>query len=91
MSHERRKPDEPDDDDDQDDECGEYDPVDEAAFEAQQRLWIRTLLPVVNAPAQYDHDEPRVRYAVEMAAIAAAERIGRICRCDLNEPDEDNP
>jgi hypothetical protein len=74
-----------DDETDDDEEAGEYDPVEEAAFEAQQRLWVRTLLPIVNAPAQYDHDEPRVRYAVEMAAIAAAERIGRICRGDLIE------
>jgi hypothetical protein len=83
-----RRNDNDDDDDEQDEEAGEYDPVEEAAFEVQQRLWVRTLLPIVNAPAQYDHDEPRVRYAVEMAAIAAAERIGRICRGDLIPSDE---
>jgi hypothetical protein len=76
------------DDDEQAEACGEYDPVDEAAFDAQQRLWVRTLVPVALAPAQHEWNEPRVRYAVEMAAIAAAERIGRICRGDLDQVEE---
>jgi len=77
--------------DDVEEAAGEYDPVDEAAFEAQQRLWIRALAPIVSLAAQHEWADPRVRYAVDMAAVAAAERIVRICGGDLMAQTEDTP
>ncbi len=60
--------------------------VDTAADDAQARLWLRA----ISASAEMLGKMPeaavvdcRVRHAVDMALIAAAERIGRLCRSDL--------
>jgi hypothetical protein len=56
------------------------------ADEAQQRLWLRaastTAEMLGKMPSEALH-EPRVRLAVDMALIAACERIGRLCKSDL--------
>jgi hypothetical protein len=54
--------------------------------EAQQRLWLRAIASTAEMlgkmPTEAVH-EPRVRLAVDMALVAACERIGRICKSDL--------
>jgi hypothetical protein len=53
------------------------------AYEAQRRLWLKALLPVLQARSSESDPSDRVQFALDMAAIAAADRIARICRSDL--------
>jgi hypothetical protein len=62
------------------------------ADEAEKRAWIRTLMPFVETrPVVDDADvNPRVQYALDIAYVAALERIRRICRSDIH-PYQDEP
>jgi hypothetical protein len=51
--------------------------------EAERRLWIETLVPVVGLWRSASHPSGRVQLALDMMAIAACERIKRLCNSDL--------
>jgi len=62
------------------------DQIDAAADDAQQRLWLRAVTASADTLGKMPEAaviDYRVRYAIDMALIAAAERIGRLCRSDL--------
>jgi hypothetical protein len=56
-------------------------------LETQKRLWIRTLMPVLQSCKGDSHPSGRVQLALDLTAIAACERIRRICASDL--PDDE--
>lgn len=74
------------DDDDQADD--DEDVVEWIELEAQQRLWVRVLLPVATL-ATPDRDDP-CRKAVVLARNAACDRIARICRRDVVAGERDD-
>jgi hypothetical protein len=51
--------------------------------EAERRHWIETLVPVVGLWRSASHPSGRVQLALDMMAIAACERIKRLCNSDL--------
>lgn len=51
--------------------------------EAKRRLWVETLVPVVGLWRSASHPSGRVQLALDMMAIAACERIKRLCNSDL--------
>ncbi|MGO8949908.1 MAG: hypothetical protein ACLQUY_20080 [Ktedonobacterales bacterium] len=60
--------------------------VDALADDAQARLWLRAVTASADTLGKMPEAaviDCRVRHAVDMALIAAAERIGRLCRSDL--------
>jgi hypothetical protein len=57
--------------------------VDNAADEGQHRLWVRALVPLLQLRSQETDPSPRVQLALDQMVIAACERVGRICRSDL--------
>jgi len=62
------------------------DQVDSAADDAQARLWLRAVTTSADTLGKMPEAaviDDRVRYAIDMALIAVAERIGRLCRSDL--------
>ena len=63
--------------------------VDEVVDDVQQRLWLRAVSGSVEMLAKTTREwtvvDDRVAHAVDMAIIAACERIGRLCRSDLEE------
>jgi len=58
--------------------------VDDAADEGQHRLWVRALVPLLQLRTQETDPSPRVQLALDQMVIAACERVGRICRSDLD-------
>jgi len=61
--------------------------VDEVVDDVQQRLWLRAVSGSVDLLAKMDTTimDSRIQHAVDMAIIAACERIGRLCKSDLDE------
>jgi hypothetical protein len=58
--------------------------IDEALdLEMQHRLWLKAALPILQARKIDEDLSPRVQLALDKAAIAICERIGRISRSDL--------
>jgi len=53
------------------------------AFEAQNRLWIRAIVPIMQLRAPEAHGNARVRFAFDRLQIAACERLARILSSDL--------
>jgi hypothetical protein len=65
------------------------DAADAAAAEGQARLWLRAVTvsaEMLGKTPEAATVDCRVRYAVDMALVAACERIGRLCRSDLLGP-----
>ena len=58
--------------------------VDEAADEGRQRLWIRTLTPLLNLRVRESDPSDRVQFALDRLQIAACERAVRILQSDLS-------
>ena len=76
-------------DDIDDDDLGEQ-PVDDLVaevidLEAQKRLWVRALIPLLQLRKHDDDASGRVQLALDLMHIAACERIRRILRSDLAE------
>lgn len=65
-----------------DDEVSE-ESIDEVADDVQQRLWLKAATGSAQALAALSVDDCRVRYAIDQAVIAACERIGRLCKSDM--------
>ena len=75
-----------------DDDQGDY--IDQVVdCEMQARLWVRTLLPVLQLRAGKSCDpdgrNKTVETAIDLAVIAASDRIARICRGDVDAIDLD--
>jgi hypothetical protein len=51
--------------------------------EIQNRLWLKTLVPLLQLRSQETDPSDRVQYALDLMYIAACERIARILRSDL--------
>jgi hypothetical protein len=51
--------------------------------EAERRLWIETLVPVVGLWRSGSHPSGRVQLALDLMHIAACERLARLCNSDL--------
>ncbi len=58
--------------------------VDDAADEGRQRLWIRTLTPLLQLRNHDTDPSSRVQFAFDLMYIAACERVARILRGDLS-------
>ena len=54
-------------------------------LEAQKRLWIRTLAPLLKDRSSESDPSGRVQLALDLVVIEASERIRRICRSDLRD------
>lgn len=76
---------EPDPDSDSDLETA--DPIETAAElladEAQQRLWLKVLTPILAQRSHETDPNPRVEEAYCRLYMAAANRAARICRADM--------
>ncbi len=63
------------------------DPVECAAAvlrdDSQSRLWLRAVLPILQARTNEPDPVNRVQYAYDRMYIAACERVSRILRSDL--------
>ena len=59
--------------------------VDDAADEGRQRLWIRTLTPLLQLRGHESDPSDRVQLALDKLFIAACERIVRILQSDLDQ------
>jgi hypothetical protein len=53
------------------------------SIESAHRLWLRAAVPILQARSRESDPSPRVQLALDLAAVAVCERIGRICRSDL--------
>lgn len=53
------------------------------AFEAQNRLWIRAIAPIVQLRAPDARGNARVQFAFDRLQIAACERLVRLLSSDL--------
>jgi hypothetical protein len=51
--------------------------------EAQQRLWLRAIIPLLNLRSHETDPSGRVQLAFDLMHIAACERVGRLMRADL--------
>ncbi len=51
--------------------------------EAQQRLWLRAILPILAARSRDSDPSAHVQLALDLMHIAACERVCRIMRSDL--------
>jgi hypothetical protein len=51
--------------------------------EIQNRLWLKTLVPLLQLRSQETDPSDRVQFAFDLMYIAACERIARILRSDL--------
>jgi hypothetical protein len=75
---------------DDDEEPGEPTEDDMAAqvldLEAQKRLWLRAIVPLLAARSHDADPSGRVQLALDLMHIAACDRIRRLLRSDL--PDE---
>ena len=59
--------------------------VDDVVDDVQQRLWLRAVSTSAETLSKIDTTimNSRVQHAVDMAIVSACERIGRLCRSDL--------
>ena len=77
----------PDGDDKDDAEAEEptFDDMVEAAidYEVQQRLWVRTIIPLLELRSHETDPSGRVQLAFDLMHIAACERVARLMRADL--------
>jgi hypothetical protein len=55
--------------------------------EAERRLWIETLVPVVGLWRSGSHPSGRVQLALDLMHIAACERLARLCNSDMDTTD----
>ena len=53
------------------------------AFEAQNRLWIKAITPILQLRGPDAHGNVRVRFAFDRLQIAACERLTRLLSADL--------
>jgi hypothetical protein len=53
--------------------------------ETQKRLWLRAIIPLLQARSHDSDPSGRVQLAFDFMHIAACERVGRILRSDLPE------
>ncbi|APW59207.1 hypothetical protein [Paludisphaera borealis] len=53
------------------------------AFEAQNRLWIKAIVPVLQVRMHDAQHNGRLQYALDRLQIAACERLTRILSSDL--------
>ena len=63
-------------------------------YEAQQRLWFRAIVPLIQHRATDTDPSPRVQLAFDLMYVAAAERVCRIMHSDLpaaQSPDREGP
>jgi hypothetical protein len=51
--------------------------------EAQQRLWLRAIIPLLELRSHDTDPSARVQFADDMMHIAACERVARLMRGDL--------
>jgi hypothetical protein len=77
-----------------DDEHAEAEEAEEAdvlvqyeAYEAQNRLWIKAVVPLLQLRPHESQRNVRVQYALDRLQIAACERLVRILSSDLPAPD----
>jgi hypothetical protein len=54
-------------------------------LEAQQRLWLRALIPLLQLRSRDSDPSGRVQFAFDLMHIAACERVSRFVRGDLRE------
>ncbi len=59
------------------------DAVDAAADDAQARLWLRALVPLLQCRSTEQDGSPRVQKALDRMFTAAADRATRILRADM--------
>jgi hypothetical protein len=92
----------PDDDrpvDESDEALGADDPEDDApgadddlvqyeAFETQNRLWIKAIVPVLQLRMAEAPRNGRVQFALDRLQVAACERLTRILSSDLPAVDD---
>jgi len=57
--------------------------IDDAADEGRQRLWIRSLTPLLQLRTHETDPSSRVQFAFDQMYVAACERVARILRSDL--------
>jgi hypothetical protein len=51
--------------------------------EAQHRLWLRAIIPLLQLRSDKSDPSDRVQFALDMMMIAAADRVTRLLRSDL--------
>lgn len=57
-------------------------------LEAQKRLWVRAIIPLLQLKSRNEDVSGRVQLAMDMMHVAACERVRRLLRSDLpDEPD----
>ena len=56
-------------------------------LEAQKRLWVRALIPLLQLRSRESDPSSRVQFALDLMHIAACERIRRLLRSDLPQDD----
>jgi hypothetical protein len=61
----------------------EQDAINSAADDAQARLWIRCLTPLLQLRSHDTDPSGRVQFAFDQMYVAACERVARILRADL--------
>jgi hypothetical protein len=66
--------------DDNDQPADSLDYIDE---EAQKRLWVRTIIPLLQLRSHDSDPSGRVQLAFDLMHIAACERVTRLLRDDL--------
>ncbi len=52
-------------------------------LEAQKRLWLRAIVPLLQLRSRESDPSARVQLALDLMYIAACERVARILRSDL--------
>lgn len=63
----------------------EQDAIDAAAGNAQARLWVRALIPLLQLRSHDPDPSGRVQFAFDQMYVAACERVARILRADMIE------
>jgi len=58
--------------------------IDDTADEGSQRLWIRSITPLLKLRSRETDPSSRVQYAFDLMYVAACERVARILRSDLS-------
>ena len=64
------------------------DVVEDSLDDAQARLWLRAVTGSAETLAKMVDStitDARVQFAIDRAIVAACERIGRLCRSDLED------
>ncbi|MFO0892139.1 MAG: hypothetical protein U0790_23750 [Isosphaeraceae bacterium] len=57
--------------------------VAQAESDAQRRLWLRAVIPLLQLRSHDTDPSCRVQFAFDQMYISACERVARILRCDL--------